>query len=161
MQFWYELLINLPKNLGKKPITTKNTKEPTIFQKFEHSSLPILIIKQHKKNREHNYMRHLFYFVHFQHKSPLTLTKILKEKTETVKNTKKSSFFTNWNTHPCQHCFENKIKTIGHTTTCDIILCSSNIKHSLTFPKTWGKGPKRLKILIIKQNKNNWARTYM
>ena len=65
MQFWYGLLISLPKNLGRKFMTTKNTKKPTIFQNFEHSFLLILIIKQNKKNWVHNYMWHLFYLVQF------------------------------------------------------------------------------------------------
>ena len=42
-------------------------------------------------------------------------------------------------------------KNNWYATTCDtlIILCSSNISHSLTFPKPSGKRPKRLKILKL------------
>ena len=53
-------------------------------------------------------------------------------------------------TPPCQpHSKVIKKKTIGHIATCDtlIILCDSNISHSFTCPKTWGKGPKRIKTL--------------
>ena len=55
-----------------------------------------------------------------------------------------------------------------------VISCISYISHSLTCPKTWGKGPERLKALkminfhsfehfslptfLMKQNKKNWAR---
>ena len=60
------------------------------------------------------------------------------------------------NTPPCQAHSWNKTKTIGHTTTCDtpIILCNSNISNSFSYPKTWGKGPKRLKTqkMIIFHN---------
>ena len=39
---------------------------------------------------------------------------------------------------------QSKIKTTGHTAACStlIISCKSIINHSLTFPKTWGIGPK-------------------
>ena len=68
------------------------------------------------------------------------------------------------------HFARNYISTL-------ITSCSSNTSHSLTCPKTWGKGPKRLKTLkminfhsfehvslptlLMKQNKNNWARNCM
>ena len=65
MLFWYRPLINLPKNVGKTTKTAKNAKKTIIFHKFEHSFLPVLIIKQNKNNWAHNYMQHLFYFVQF------------------------------------------------------------------------------------------------
>ena len=120
MQLRYKALLNLPKNLGKRTKTAKNTENMIIFHKFDdNSSLPISIIKQQQK------------------------------------------------------------KTIGNLTSCSslIILCNWGIRHSLTCLKTWGKGSKRLKppkkiffrnfeysslaTLVIKQNKNNWARKYM
>ena len=39
----------MSKHLGKKTKTAKNTKKMMIFHKFEHSSLPISIIKKKKK----------------------------------------------------------------------------------------------------------------
>ena len=52
-------------------------------------------------------------------------------------------------TPSCWPRWQNKWKSIGHATACStlIISCNSNITHSLTFPKTLGKGPKRLKVL--------------
>ena len=40
------------------------------------------------------------------------------------------------------------LKTTGHATTCDtlFVLCSSNIRHSLTVPKTWGGRTQTAKI---------------
>ena len=45
----------------------------------------------------------------------------------------------------------DKTCAIGHANICDtfIISCNSNISYSVTCPKTWGKGTKRLKILEI------------
>ena len=42
-------------------------------------------------------------------------------------------------------------KNIAHATKFEalMILCSSNISHPLTWSKTWGKGPKGLKILKL------------
>ena len=50
-------------------------------------------------------------------------------------------------TPSCRPQSQNKIKRIGHATAfyTFMILSSSNISHSLTCPKAWGKGPKRLK----------------
>ena len=46
---------------------------------------------------------------------------------------------------------QSKLKTAKHAATCGtfIISCNSNISHSLTCPKTWGKGPKRKKYLSL------------
>ena len=46
---------------------------------------------------------------------------------------------------------QNKIKIIGHAIRIDTLIISSNfnISHCLTCPKTWGEGPKTLKILLV------------
>ena len=71
------------------------------------------------------------------------------EKTQTSKNTKKSSYFITFRTPPYQRRSLKKIKTIGHASSCNtlIILCSSNISHFLTCRKT--KRPKILKIKLF------------
>ena len=44
---------------------------------------------------------------------------------------------------------QSKSKSIGHATACGtlVTLRNSNIRDSLTCPKTWGKGRRWLKIL--------------
>ena len=42
-----------------------------IFHNFEHSSLPILFMKQNKDNWERNYMKHFYNFMQFWY-SPLS-----------------------------------------------------------------------------------------
>ena len=62
--------------------------------------------------------------------------------------TKMSQRLISFSTPPCQPRLQGKIKTIEHSTTCDILIisCNYNRSHSLVCLKTWGKGPKRLKI---------------
>ena len=99
------------------------------------------------------------------------------KRTQMAKNTKKWSFFITLNTSPCQPCWQNTRKSIGDTTECDffIILCSFNITHPLTCPKTLEKGRKRLKTFkgaffisfgtlpcqLRSQIKKNWTPNYM
>ena len=57
MQFWYKPLINLSKNMRKKPKTDESILKIIILHKFEHSSLPIATIKQNKNIWARNHMQ--------------------------------------------------------------------------------------------------------
>ena len=46
----------MPENGGKRIQTAKNTKKIIIFHNFDHSSLPVSLIKQNKNNWARNYM---------------------------------------------------------------------------------------------------------
>ena len=118
-----------------------------IFHNFEHSSLPISITKQNKNNYARNCKWHSYHSMQFLYKPLLNLPKNLGKKTQAAKNTEEWSFFITLNTPPCPSQSQNKIKTITLTTTSDtlIVSCNSNIIHSSSCLKTWGKGPNRLK----------------
>ena len=79
---------------------------------------------------------------------------------QTGKNTEKNSFFISLNTPRWQPLSKTKIKTIEHGHICGtlIIFCISNINHSLTCPKTFGQGPKRLKILKTTPPRQPWSK---
>ena len=59
--------------------------------------------------------------------------------------------FASLSTSLSQLRWQDKIKTIEHISKCDTLInsCYFNISHSLTCPKTWEKGLKRLKYLKI------------
>ena len=107
-----------------------------------------------------------YYFVQLEQKTFVNLPKDLREGTQTAENTKKWSFFITLNTPPWQLRSNNKIKTIRDATICRtlIVLCNSNISHSSTCLKTWGKRSKQLETLKndhfehFSQKKNNSAR---
>ena len=88
-------------NLGKRIQTAKITKKWS-FHNFEHSSLTISLIKQNKNNWARNYMWRSYHFVQLWHKPFLNLPKNLGKRTQTVKTTKKWSFFITLNTPPWQ-----------------------------------------------------------
>ena len=121
-----------------------------IFHDFEHSFLPTPLIKQNKNNWKRNFIWHYYYFVQFKHKPLLNLPKDLGKMTQTAKNTKKWS---------CWNRSQSKLKNIGHGTKCSIFIisCNRNISHSFTCPKTWGIGPKWLKILKNNHFSYVWA----
>ena len=122
----------------------------------------------HKKNCDS------YHFMQFQYIPLFNLSKILRKRTQTTKNSWKWSFFVGLSTLSWWPRLQIKLKPIGYTTSCAtfIISCNSNISKSLTCPKTCRKCPKRLKtkkrILFHKfehfslptltkyQNENHW-----
>ena len=68
-----------------------------------------------------------------------------------LENTQGRSLFISLSSPVFRPRLQSKTKAIGDATMCStfLILCNSNIKHSLTWPNTWGKGPKQLKIIKI------------
>ena len=140
--------LTCPKTCGKRPKQPKSTKKMIIFHNFEHSSLHTSPIEFKKKMGAQLNMT-LLLFCAIVIEVLLYLPKNLGKRTQTDNNTIKWSFFIILNTPPCQLRSQNKIIKIENTTACGtlIIFWNSNISHPLTCPKTWEKGPKRLKIL--------------
>ena len=100
----------------EKGLTRLKTLKKIIFHNFEHSSLSTSLRKQKKNNWARNYMWHSLYFVHFQHKLLLDLSKKLKKRTQTAKKTSFWEFLASLSTCPCRPRSQTKIKTIGHAT---------------------------------------------
>ena len=119
----------------------------SIFCTFEHICLSTKITKQIKKPFGMKAMWYSYLFMQLQYILLFNLPKSLTKRTQTTKNSWKWLFFVGLSTFPCWPRLQIKSKSIAHAISCGtfIISCNSNISHSLTCPKTWGKVPKRLK----------------
>ena len=131
-----------------------------IFYNFERFSLPTSLIK--KNTKQLGMLLHVTpFFCSSNISHPLTCKK-LGEKDPTDKNTNKWPFFITLNSPPCQSWSQNKTKTIGCVTIYGtlIVSCNSNMSHSFTCLKVWGKVPKQLKILKNDQF-HNFEHSYL
>ena len=120
-----------------------------IFHTFELYSLLTLIGKQNKNCHERNHMPHSYHFMQFQYIPLLNLPKNLRKRSQTTKNTWKSSFYVGFSTTPCWSRSQGKLKTIENATKCGtlIVSCNSDKSDSLTCPKIQESCPKQIKIL--------------
>ena len=122
-----------------------------ILHNFECSSLLTLITKQIEIHWACNYMWHSYYSMQFYYKRFLDAPKDLEKMYQTTKSTQKRSSFISLSSSPCRPRPESKMKTIGYSTTCHILIIpwNPNISHSITRTKTSLKWPKRQGILNI------------
>ena len=100
------------------------------------------------KIKTRNDMLHSYHLIQFWLKALLKLTKNLKKRTQTVKNTKRWSWLIGMSTSPCRPWSQSKIKTIGHAIICHILIisCNSHVSYSMTCPQFSRKGANLLKL---------------
>ena len=97
----------------KKPKLIKMQKKTIILYNFEHSSLLTFIRKQIKIHWAWNYIWHAYYFMQFQYKRFLNVSKDLGKMSQTAKSNQRRSSFISLSTSPCGPWPETKMKTLG------------------------------------------------
>ena len=148
MQFWYNSLFDLPKNIWKRTQTTKNTKKWSFFialntlscqfrswnkiKTIGHATTYGTLVIWYKCNISHSFI----------------CPKTWRKRSKRLKILK-SEYFPCLNTPPCWPRSESKLKSIKHTTSYAnlIISFTFDISQCFNWPKTWGKRPKWLKLL--------------
>ena len=127
---------NLPKNLGKRSQTTKNTKKWSFF--ISLSTPPCWRRLQSKLKHNGHATTCSILIISLNYKISYSLTCPTSKMTKTTKHTKKLSFFISSSTSLCWSQSQSKLKSNGYATTCGTftISCNSNITFSFTFLKT-------------------------
>ena len=141
MQLQYKSLLNLPKNLGKRTQTAKNTYNWLFLLRLNNLLCWFWSWKKTKAIMYASIKQTLLIFMKYSMICAWNCPKFWGNWLQQPKILTTSHFWYCLSTPSCQPRSQYKLKTIGHAITCDthIISCNYNISYSLACPKTWGE----------------------